>query len=196
MPVKWPGGQLASGFERAGSNDRTRDAPGLSFLAIVIEDVGDGGFGGAIEEIGRAFAFLAHSHVERAVSRKGKAATGLVELHRGHADVHHYPVNPRNSGLCEAFDHFGKAARVEDQARRLGPGFSPFATGGDGIGIAVEGVNGRPGIEQLAGITTGTKGGVNHHTTGTRRKGREHFIEQNRHMRSGGGHLRPFPLRA
>ena len=44
---------------------------------------------------------MAHPHVERAAEPKRKAALGLVELHRGYADVHHDAVD-RVNVLCGA----------------------------------------------------------------------------------------------
>ena len=39
-------------------------------------------------------AGLRHAHVERPVGAEGEAALGLVELHRGDADVEHDAVEP------------------------------------------------------------------------------------------------------
>jgi hypothetical protein len=67
-----PRGQLAGGRQRAGGDDRAGDAARLALLAIVIEHVGDRRIRRGVEEIGGAFAFLAHPHVERAVGEKAK----------------------------------------------------------------------------------------------------------------------------
>ncbi len=40
---------------------------------------------------------MAHPHVERATQAKREAAVRLVELHRGHPDVHHDAVDGRDA---------------------------------------------------------------------------------------------------
>ena len=46
-------------------------------------------------------AGLGHAHVERAVGAEGKAAIGLVELHRRDADVEHDAVDLRLGEFVE-----------------------------------------------------------------------------------------------
>ena len=49
--------------------------------------------------IGGARSVLPHPHVERPAKAKRKSALGLVELHRGHTDIHHDAVNRRDDTL-------------------------------------------------------------------------------------------------
>ena len=68
-------------------DDGARDPPRGALLAEIVENVGESLLGRRIDEIGRARACSAHAHIERPVVAEGKAAFGLVELHRGNADV-------------------------------------------------------------------------------------------------------------
>ena len=91
---------------------------------------------------------------------------------------------------------------MQDQPWRLFMGLGPAGTAGDGIGIAVERVDGCPGIEQAPGISAGTERGIDHHRAGFRSKRADHFIQQHRDVRGplalslSRGHLRPFALAA
>ena len=58
---------------------------------------------------------MAHPHVERAAETKREAALGLVELHRGHPDIHHDAID-RIEALRGA--NFGKMGKpVLDQGQ-------------------------------------------------------------------------------
>ena len=59
----------------------------------MIDDVGEIALGRAAHDIGRGRPVCAHPHVERTVEAEREAALGLVELHRGHADIHHDAVD-------------------------------------------------------------------------------------------------------
>ena len=65
----------------------------------MIEDVGDHGFVGAVENVGGGRPFGAHAHVERAVVLEGEATLGFVQLHGGDADVEHDAVDGRPAGF-------------------------------------------------------------------------------------------------
>ena len=57
-----------------------------------------------VDEVGGAVAVALHAHVERPVVAEGEAALGLVELHRGDADVEHDAVDavgsPRSATIA------------------------------------------------------------------------------------------------
>src|SRR3546814_19344143 len=72
-------GELASPLDRARGDDGAGDAAGLRLLAIMVEDVGDFGFVGRVEELGGGLPFLAHTHVERPGRLEREAAHTLDE---------------------------------------------------------------------------------------------------------------------
>ena len=65
----------------------------MTLFAEDIDDVGEIGLGGLRDDIRRGRPVMAHPHVERAAEPEREAALGLVELHRGNADVHHDAVD-------------------------------------------------------------------------------------------------------
>jgi hypothetical protein len=79
---------------------------------------------------------------------------------------------------------------VENKARRVFRSFRPGSARGDGVGIAIEGVDGGSRVEQRAGIAARTEGRIDEHVARLGRKRRNHFVEQDRDM--GGAHF-PFP---
>ncbi len=183
-------GEFAGRLQRAGGNDRARDAARLAFFAIGIEHIGNRLLVRRIEEIGGTLALLAHAHVERAVGREGEAAMRLVELHRRDADIHHHAVDLRDPRCRHDVEHFGEAVRVQHEARRIFARFGPGAPGGDRIGIAIEGMDRRAAFEQRAGIAAGAEGGVDHDVARLRVERLDHLVEEDGDMR-GAGHLPP-----
>ena len=75
------------GASARASHDRARDVAGEALLAERRDDLREVALGGRIDQIGRARARAAHAHVERAVVAEREAALGLIELHRGDAEV-------------------------------------------------------------------------------------------------------------
>ena len=82
-------------------DDGAGDAARLPLLAKRIDRIGQIGFAGARHDVGGGRAAVAHPHVERAIEAKREAARGFVELHRGHADIHHDAVE-RGDALLRA----------------------------------------------------------------------------------------------
>ena len=130
-------GQRPRGRDRrflARGDDGARDGARMPLLAEDVDDVGEIGFGGLRDHVRRGRAVVAHPHVERAIEPKREAALGLVELHRGHADVHHDAVDAMDALRGADFGEIGKAvfdqrqpaARSVDQRnpppRRFGRG--------------------------------------------------------------------------
>ena len=74
---------------------------------------------------------------------------------------------------------------MENEARRIFHCFGPCPARGDGIGIAIEGVDGRPGVEQGAGIAARPEGRVHDHVARSRGQRGDHFVEQDGDMRRG-----------
>ena len=88
--------ERARGADRriaAGGDDGAGDGARVAFFA---EDRQDGckvALGGRRHDVGRARSRGAHAHVERTVVAEGKSALGLVELHRGDAEVEDHAVD-------------------------------------------------------------------------------------------------------
>ena len=150
----------------------------------MIEDVGDRGFVGGVQEIRRRLACLRHAHVERPVALEGKAALGLVELHRRHADVEHDTVDRRRQRLVQP----GELAVDQSQPRL---GLDQRLAIGDGIGIAVEGDDLRPPAQHRTGIAACPERAVDMRLAGRDGERIEHFVEQDGDVRGvvdGGAH--------
>ena len=97
-------------------DDGAGDGAGAPLLAVVIEDVGELGLGGFVDEIGRARAAALHAHVERPVVAEREAALGLVDLHRGHADVEHDAVERIETLRLRDLVEVAEASRNQHQA--------------------------------------------------------------------------------
>ena len=187
--------QFAGGGQRPRRHNRASDAARLALLAITEQHVGDGALVRGIDEIGGAGTFTLHPHVERSVAGKGEAARGLVELHRGDADIHGDPGHLRDSGIGQRRDHFRKAARMQHQPRRVLAGFRPALPGGDGIGIAVEGMDDGAGIEQGARIAAGAEGRIDDDRAGDQSERHQHFVAQHGNVCNFAHFLLSSPLR-
>src|SRR6185437_14333907 len=96
-------------------------------------------------DVGGARAAASHAHVERPVEPERKSALGLVELHRGDAEIEHHAVDGRalvREDLVQIgkalFDQFEAAGRFGEQRRAAG----------DGALIAVDADDARTGRRQ------------------------------------------------
>ncbi|EKD60890.1 MAG: hypothetical protein ACD_54C00501G0001, partial [uncultured bacterium] len=58
----------------------------------MIQNIGQPRLGRGIDQISRRFARLAHPHIQRTIFLKRKAALGLVDLHRRHAQIQHHAI--------------------------------------------------------------------------------------------------------
>ena len=124
-------GQRLRGRDRrflARRHDGACHGAGMALFAEDIDDVGEIGLGGLGNDIRRRRPVVAHPHVERAAEPERKAALGLVELHRGNADVHHNAVYfgnaLRRADVCEVgesvLDQGQPAMRLLDQIESAG----------------------------------------------------------------------------
>ena len=93
----------------------------MPLLAELENDVGQIALRGLRHHVGRARPLRAHAHVERPVEPERKAALGLVELHRGHAEIEHDAVDRRVAELARDPVELGEALldQREPSARRL-----------------------------------------------------------------------------
>ena len=83
-------GERVRGTDRrraAGSDDGAGNGAGMALLAERRDDGGKVALGCRGHDIGRGRSVAAHAHVEGTIAAEGKSALGLVELHRGDAEV-------------------------------------------------------------------------------------------------------------
>jgi len=62
-----------------------------------VDDVGEFLLGGVRDDICRRRSRMPHSHVQGAIQTEREAPAGLIELHRGDADVHDDAVDRPNA---------------------------------------------------------------------------------------------------
>src|SRR5690606_23531429 len=105
-----------------------------------------------------------------------EAALGLIELHGRNADVEHDTVHR----LAGDPLHFGKAA--EFQAEPPAIACNQRLTGNDGIGIAVDGYDLGPAVQEGARITACPEGTVQNAFAWSRFEGFKHGIKKDRNV--------------
>ena len=172
-------GQLGRRGDRGGvarGHDELRDATRFAFFAKGIEQIGQRLDIERIDQIGGALPLPAHAHVERAFAHEGKAALGLVELHRGHPDIEHHPIDGAMLGRERI--EFGKSAGHEHEAtfifghQRVGKFLH--------AGVAVDTDDDGARFEQRARIAARAKRAVDNALAGQRLKRGEHLVQQDR----------------
>jgi hypothetical protein len=97
-------GQVQGALERAllaAADDEAGDAARGVLLAIDIKDAGQLDLVQRVDEVGGGRAAVAHPHVQRTVAHEGKAALGLIQLHRRDAQVQHHTVDARRAQFVE-----------------------------------------------------------------------------------------------
>ena len=173
----------------ARADDGARHLAGAAFLAVTIDNVGEVCFRQSIHRVGRAGAAFRggtfHAHVQRPVGAEGKAALGLVELHGGHAEIQRHAVQRRLQPVGQQGLHVAEAALDDLQA----PGVTgrQFAAARHGAGIAVDAPDGAVGgLQDRAAVAAGAEGAVNVNGAVARRQGFQHFLQQDRLVRSLG----------
>jgi hypothetical protein len=112
---------------------------------------------------------IGHPHVQRTVAHEGEAALGLVQLHRGHADVEHRAVQPGLPLSAKASARPEKGVRT----RRNWPGKSLATASAWGwtVGSRSRAMTLGAGRQDGAGIAAGAEGGVDHRLAGLRATG-------------------------
>ena len=103
-------GQRPRGHNRAGDFARR------ALLAVMVENICDLALIGAVQQIGSGRARVAHPHIKRPFAHEREAALGLIELHRGDAEIEHDPVQPCGINRMGIAIHFGEGALLLDQA--------------------------------------------------------------------------------
>ena len=179
-------GERARGRERrlpAVRDDGAGDAARMPLLAEEIDDVGEIAFRGARDDVGRGRSRLPHAHVERAVETERKAAAGLVELHRGHADVHHDAVDAIDALRRADLGEIGEA--VLDQRQPARGAFDQLGAACDGSAVAID--RNQPGsrnIEDGAAVAARAEGGIDINTALARREMVDSLATENGDVRN------------
>ena len=135
------------------------DGAGMALFAEDIDDVGEIGLGGRRDHVGRGRAVMAHPHVERAAEPEREAALGLVELHRGHADVHHHAIDRGMALRCADVGEIGEA--VLDQREPAVGSIDQIEAARNRRAVAVDADDAGSGdVEDGAAVAAGAEGGV------------------------------------
>ena len=102
---------------------------------------------------------MSHPHVERAIEAERKTAAGLVDLHRGHPDIHHHAVDGMRALRGANFGEIGEP--ILDQGQPAVRSIDKVESARDGGAVAIDADHARiRRIEDGLGITAGAKGGI------------------------------------
>src|SRR4051794_10090841 len=165
----------------ARGDDGARDGAGATLFAKDVDDIGQIDLGGFSNDVRDGRAFLTHAHVERAIEAKGKAAFGLVELHRGHADVHYDPVDRPDVLRRADFGEIGKAAF--DQRQATVRAIDEIEPAGDSGAVAVDAYDpGSRRVEDRAAVAAGAEGCVDNYRAFARREHLDRLAAENGNM--------------
>ena len=165
----------------AGLNDEFRRPARTPLLTVNIKYICQIGFAQTIDRIGGTGPVLRHAHIQRPGLGKGKATLGLVDLHRGHADIEHDTVNPLTTGIIGSLLELGERTGVKEEALT--------ELGGKGVDTNLNGRvpvdrdeidSGR--LQNGATITAGAEGAVDNAITLGEIEGFKHFAQQNGDM--------------
>ena len=114
---------------------------------------------------------MAHPHVERAAEPEREAALGLIELHRGNADVHHDAIDGGGAFRGADLGEVGEA--VLDQGQPAVRPVDQIEPAGNRRPVAVDADDaGSRDIEDRAAVAAGAEGRVDIDAAVT---GREHL---------------------
>ena len=156
-------GERRRGLDRAfppGLDDGAGHRPRAALLAVMVDDVGQRRLLGAIDKVGGALAGALHAHVQGPIVAEREAAVGLVDLHRGDADIEDDGV-----GRFDALFPDKRIKRAEPAGHEGQTPFGSCHEAGatcDGSGIAVDREHADPwiGMQHRAGVAACTEGSV------------------------------------
>ena len=155
-------GQRLRGRDRrflARRHDGARHGPGMALFAENIDDVSKIGLGGLRHDIRRRRPVMAHPHVERTAEPEREAARRLIELHRGHADIHHDAVHRRRTLRRADVCKIGES--VLDQGQPAAGPIDQIESAGNGRPVAVDADDpGSRDSEDRAAVAAGAEGRV------------------------------------
>jgi len=178
-------GRLERRFDAA-TDDRSRDARRLRFLAVLGEDATKVLFSPGVHDVGRRLAKIRiGTHVERSSGTEAEAPLVVGQLDGREAEIEDDPVDRSEPALAGQFVQNREIASSEDgaiaEARELSRG------DGERCGIAVESEElsiGRGRVEDCRGVAAGAEGSVEIATSCTRIKLGEDVGDENRFVRS------------
>ena len=112
---------------------------------------------------------MAHPHVERAAEPERKAALGLVELHRGNADIHHDAIDRIHALRGADFGQIGES--VLDQSEPAARPVDQIEPAGDSGAVAVDADHPGPRhLEDRPAVAAGAEGRIDKNTAVARRE--------------------------
>ena len=162
-----------------GGEDGAGDAPREALLAVKKDNVGERRLGQRIDEIRRRRPLPLHPHVERPVGTEGQAASGIVELRRGRAEVEGDAGDIGNPECGQQLFHVAVAAF--DQRQPAGSLRRQGRAAGDRIRVAIDGVDAAAhGLEQGARIAAAAERTVDVNPVVTRGERVNRLGEKNR----------------
>jgi hypothetical protein len=149
-------------FNRGAATGRHNGARDGAGLALFPQHGNDGrkiALGGPRHDVGSARTGTPHAHIERAFTPKRKPALGLIELHRGDAEVEHDAVDGLKAEVA--------GDRIKSRESRLDEGeaarrvLDQIGAEGERALIAVKPDDpGRRRVENRARMSTGPEGRV------------------------------------
>src|SRR5690606_8130044 len=118
-------GQIGGGGKRlfrTAGHEGARHAAGEALLAVLVQHGGDIRLVGTIDPVGSALAGGGiHAHVQRAIVEETEAATRVIQLRRGDAQVQQDAVHlPQQATGLQLVGHLGKRALYNDKAAVFG----------------------------------------------------------------------------
>ena len=140
-------------------DDRPCDGARVVLFAEHRDDGGKIAFRGVRNHVGGADPFATHAHIQRPVVTERESTLGIVDLHRGHADVEQHAVDRRDAEVArdgierrELLLHQGEAAaRCGDEG----------GSAGDRRRVAIDGDDARRARRQHeAAVAPGAKRSV------------------------------------
>ena len=141
------------------------------------------------DDIRRCRPRLPHPHVERAAEPERKAALGLVELHRGNADVHHDTVDRVHALRGADFRQIGEP--VLDQGQPAVRPVDQIKPAGNGGAVAVDADHpGSRHVQDRPAVAAGAEGCVDIDAAVARRQPFDRLAAQHGDMALGSGHAR------
>lgn len=163
----------------AGSNNELSDAARLALFAEGKEQVCQLFLFEIVDEIGGAFAGLAHAHVERPFAHEGETALAFIELHGADADIEHDAVNGR-VGRGKRVEFRKRAGNELESTGKIGRQFVGMRLH---IGIAVDGDDFSTSFEQGARIAACAKSAINDAPASKRRKCSHNLVQEDGDVR-------------
>ena len=161
-----PGGDIALG------DDPLSDAAGEALIAVLAQHASEVLDRVGVQDVSRGHAGRRiHAHVERGVDRIGEAARGLVELHRGDAEVKEDPLHRSDAEIGEHLGHrVVDGVHERDAIRPCGEALPRDLQGG-GVAVESDESAGGDGVEDGGAVTAEAEGGVDEDGTGLSESG-------------------------